>query len=367
MKFLAVILALFVSASATAQTSDERIAELEHQVRILMTERDRSTNEDHTSHGDVLSDLQPMIFADVGYSRSTRQGNQNGFSVGSVNIMLSPRLGERFKSLVELTYEYDGEELHADLERLQIGYETSFGGTLWVGRFHTPYGYLNNATHHGPHLQTAVTRPRFLRFEDDGGILPAHTVGVWYAGTSDRFKYDLYAGNGPKLKKEDTLGVLAPNVRGDDNGNTMVGANVGYRLTNELTFGAHGYRTTISDWLGGQTDQTMTGVWKLYETGRTEWMSELYNVRNDGSKNVMGFSQFGYRFGRYVPYARYDRALVRQNDPLYRNHENGESYHAESVGLRYEIDPKVAIKTEFSRVTQTQRFNEFNVQFAVRF
>ena len=64
------------------------------------------------------------------------------------------------------------------MERAQLGYSFSDALTFWVGRFHTPYGYWNTAFHHGAQIQTSVTRPLFIDFEDKGGILRAHSLGL---------------------------------------------------------------------------------------------------------------------------------------------------------------------------------------------
>ena len=51
-----------------------------------------------------------------------------------------------------------------------------------VGRYHTAIGYYNNAYHHGKWLQTAAERPHIYDFEDSGGLLPIHNVGVSVSG-----------------------------------------------------------------------------------------------------------------------------------------------------------------------------------------
>ena len=50
------------------------------------------------------------------------------------------------------------------------------------GRFHTAIGYYNTAYHHGNWLSTAEGRPIMYLFEDSGGVLPVHTVGVTMTG-----------------------------------------------------------------------------------------------------------------------------------------------------------------------------------------
>jgi len=136
-------------------------------------------------------------FADVG-AGTTTNGVRKGFTVGSLDFYLNPQLGERTKALIELNTEVDAEGgVGVDLERLQLGYTFSDSATAWLGRFHTPYGYYNTGFHHGQQIATSLRRPRFLEFEDKGGILPAHTVGAWLTGAiragDGKFTYDLTA------------------------------------------------------------------------------------------------------------------------------------------------------------------------------
>ena len=67
------------------------------------------------------------------------------------------------------------------MERLQIRYNYwTVSGWPWVGA--TPLGYWNEAYHHGALLEPTVDRPEALKFEDDGGILPVHFVGLEFSG-----------------------------------------------------------------------------------------------------------------------------------------------------------------------------------------
>jgi hypothetical protein len=144
-------------------------------------------------------------FADVGYEHSTwrRDGHRKpGFLLGNLDFFFTPNFG-RVKMLAELNFEVESDgDLVIDLERMQLGFTVSDALTAWMGRFHTPYGYWNAAFHHGAQIQT-VTRPRFLEFEDRGGILPAHTVGLWATGRvaagNGKIVYDAYIGNGGRI------------------------------------------------------------------------------------------------------------------------------------------------------------------------
>jgi len=68
-----------------------------------------------------------------------------------------------------------------ELERFQLG--LSFNSNLlWLGRFHNPIGYWNTQFHHGSFFETSISRPAIVEFEDDGGILPLHQVGLLMEG-----------------------------------------------------------------------------------------------------------------------------------------------------------------------------------------
>ena len=175
--------------------------------------------------------LQLHGFMDVGYARANGNApayDKSGFRLGTFDLYLTPQLGDRVKGLVELAFEYNHDGvLAADLERLQLGYVVSDQLTLWAGRFHTPLGYWNTAFHHGAQIQTSITRPRFMGFEDQGGILPVHTVGLWMTGKFDtrlgRVNYDAFAGNSASLRD----GTLNYNAAGYDHQDPAVGFNLG--------------------------------------------------------------------------------------------------------------------------------------------
>ncbi|MGH8134710.1 MAG: hypothetical protein ACRER4_00045 [Steroidobacteraceae bacterium] len=65
-----------------------------------------------------------------------------------------------------------------DLERFQVGWEALPNTYLWLGRFHQPASVWNTRHHHGPYLQSSITRPAIELWEDEGGVLPQHLVGL---------------------------------------------------------------------------------------------------------------------------------------------------------------------------------------------
>jgi len=153
-------------------------------------------------------------FADTYYTSTSQQNSPSGntgFKLGNLDLYIAPSFTDHIRALMEDVVEFDdwyppgayNGQPSIDIERLQIGYVVSNELTVWIGRFHTPYGYWNTAYHHGAQLQPTVMRPQFVAFEDHGGILPAHMDGIWATGHDvlgpGRITYDLYLGNGQRI------------------------------------------------------------------------------------------------------------------------------------------------------------------------
>lgn len=100
-----------------------------------------------------------------------------------------------------------------EVERLQLGV-TAGGNQIWLGRFHNPIGYWNTQFHHGPYLETSVSRPAIENYEESG-LLPMHLTGLLFEGSIERnghgWGYALAAGAGPGFTDElEPLDILDP-------------------------------------------------------------------------------------------------------------------------------------------------------------
>lgn len=340
--------------------------------------------------------LEMHGFADVGFALAGK-GHDSGARVGSLDFYLTPRFGDRVKALVELNVE-TGDDGHVgvDLERAQIGVILSDAATLWLGRFHSPYGTWNTAFHHGAQLQTAVARPRFLEFEDAGGILPAHSVGFWLTGVTKlgtgRLGYDAYLSNAPTIQLADPTqagsGVLDPGLRGADGRSASLGWNLNYEfgggIAEGLHVGLHGLTTKVGDNAASahQTRMRMFGGWAGYNENGWELLAEHYSFRNAdlraagggggaGHASRAAYVQLGRQFGLFTPYLRLERADLDQTDPYFAEQASGQSYRRIAAGLRYDLNPTTAVKFEAMRSRFVDRTasqsSELRGQLAVRF
>lgn len=324
-------------------------------------------------------------FADVGAgTRGPVDPDRKGFMVGSLDFYLTPELGERVRSLFELNFEVEESgEIATDLERAQIGYQIGDGAMLWLGRFHTPYGYYNTAFHHGQQISMALRRPRFIQFEDAGGVMPAHTVGLWFTGSrrigTGKWTYDAFVGNAQRIES----GAINMEPAGLTKGGLTVGGNVGYLpggALDGLRVGASFLTANVEDdaIATNRTRMRNYGLYAVYDTDRWENLIEVYQFNDSdrsgtsGShRSNAGFAQLAFRFDRFSPYVRYERAALKQSDAYFAAQASGGSYYRAAAGIRFDVDLSSAIKLEFGRTTETDRaeheFSDAMMQYAIRF
>ena len=146
--------------------------------------------------------LQFHGFGDIDYAADNRKGTmlngvtetgvKNSFFLGEYDLFVTSQLSEEFSVLSEVVLSGGTDnDMSLDIERLLLQYHPNSYFNVDFGRFHTALGYYNNTYHHGTWFQTAVGRPSFLQYEDSGGILPIHTVGLSFHGAIPSGKLNL--------------------------------------------------------------------------------------------------------------------------------------------------------------------------------
>jgi hypothetical protein len=309
-------------------------------------------------------------FADVGAIWSTAEDpvKRRGFSVGTLDIYLTPQFSDRVRALAEIAFEFEESGSGSvEMERLQVGYAVSDTLTLWGGRFHTPFGLWNTLFHHGAILQTSIFRPRFVEFEDKGGIMPVHLVGAWATGSSrlgaGKLSYDGYLTNAPSIRER----RLDPNEFGHGDGNTLLGFNVGYLAQESaggLKLGLHGFASTVKSFASsgatlGRTRLRTAGAYFGYDSDGWEAIGEYYRFANvdvpTRAKHASNawFVHVGHAFGPLTPFVRFERAALDPNDNYFAAQQSGRSYRRFAAGALYALDSRSAIKIELNRTSET--------------
>jgi hypothetical protein len=319
--------------------------------------------------------IELYMFGDVSaiaqHSDVVGVSNHSAFTIGELGLQITAHLAPGLVGRMESALSYNDQYgTDIDMERVYLEYRI----TNWIisaGRTHAELGYWNNAFHHGRWLQLTIARPRVLRFEDDGGMLPIHHVGVTIEHAPARGEQGLDVvlavgnGHGPTL-----LGIQ---TNADDNefkSLLMRVGGVGF-AHGTLRFGVNAMVDRISAETFGMPPmpvypllpntsmlEMITGVYFALRSERLLVFSETYNVLHQGGgkswDTTDGFVVAGMRFDKLIPYGQLE---VRRGDgatdpfynpdPMAAPEAQGPVNFVEGIaGLHYDLNPWSAIKLE---------------------
>ncbi|HEV2704770.1 MAG TPA: hypothetical protein VGV59_02530 [Pyrinomonadaceae bacterium] len=300
--------------------------------------------------------MQIQGYADVNLRASDRRGQTTSFALGQLDLFITSRLSENFSVLGELILQADESNTFSfSIHRLLINYAPRDYFNFSAGRDHTAIGYYNTAYHHGSWFQTAANRPYIFAFENAGGILPLHNVGVSVGGRIPRapfgLRYAVQVGNGRAAVATREASVQ-----------TFVDENNGKAFNVALyarPSAAPGLQTGISFYRDRRTpvatahiDETITAAHLVYRTPRYELLNEAILIRHKTRARLFQtpafYTQFSRRFGHARPYFRYQYVNAPDADPLYQPLEVGRR-NGPSLGLRYDVTEFAAFKAQYDR------------------
>jgi hypothetical protein len=344
--------------------------------------------------GPTYPNLQFHGFADVDYHYSTRNGINNAsgvpynppatragnsFYLGEFDLFLQSQLAENLSVLSEDVISA-GTDNHTgiDIERLQLTWKPSEYFNVDFGRFHTQMGYYNTAYHHGTWFQNAVNRPSFLEFEDSGGLLPVHSVGLSIHGAVPsgglNLSYYLEVANGENYA---TNGANPVQNVFDNNNNKSI--NFGLIAKPDWfpggQFGVGAYHDTVNPVGLPRTDEWIWNAHVVWHSAVWELMAEGFLLRHhvsgeDSHYSPMFYVQAARKFGKYTPYARFTYANASANDQIYTTILNqGGLHYGPSIGLRYDLSTYVALKLQYDYAIDTgySKASELTFQAAFSF
>ncbi len=323
-------------------------------------------------------------FADVSFvaehSEDATDENRDEayFAIGELDLYIVSHLADNISFFGELVFEAEDDGSYAaDVERLIIRYTFSDSWWLSAGRHHTTFGYWNLAYHHGLLLQPTIERPQAWRFEDKGGILPTHSVGVTVGGRRFSgpwtFDYRVQLVNG---RKADLEGVA---TQFDSNDQKAVAGRLS--LTRErgegvrLEFGPSIYLDTLPDdptVVGRDSSiaERTLGFHFVYGSPDLEVIAEYADLKND-VKDGADFDHPSFylvatwRRWKWKPYAGYDRMDLETGDPFFTGLVPTER---KLIGVRWDLSPFNALKMEVRRDNRgDDSIDGFAVQSAFTF
>jgi hypothetical protein len=285
----------------------------------------------------------------------------NSFQFGEVDLFLSSKLSDSLSFVSEVIFGSDAtNNWGIDIERAQLNYKPNDYFHITAGRFHTSIGYYNTTFHHGTWFQTATGRPFMFFFEDSGGILPVHMVGVSVGGlVPGTGKWNLNwiaeVGNG-----ESSVFLSNPNVNpvqnfvSDKNHKAInVAGYIKPEWIRGLQVGGNYYYDVREPVDAPHVDNTIAGLYVVYVTPTWEFLNELQVQRDhpEGSRvtfnTPLGYTQISHKMGEFRPYFRWQEVNVPNGDPLYGSVGR---FEGPSPGLRIDVTDFAALKVQYNRL-----------------
>ncbi len=361
------------SIPARAADVEQQLAEL--RVLVLDVQREnqrlreelselRSAEDASRSIASAADSSTPRLtlrgFADAGarVAREDPSGaparSLNGFGLGGVDLFATSQISDEVSALGEFVFEAHEQGTEFELERIQLAWEAHELLKLTLGRGHTRLGYWNHRFHHGSFLQTTIERPNLYGFEDDGGLLPIHFVGIEASGTWDApagaLSYALTLANGRGRTPTDVEDAVDSN-RGKSLMLSMafapgafpgfeLGANAGH---DHVPGGGSPLLTSSFDeWIyGGFAAYTLVPFELIVEA---QWLRHQ-NVAGADALSKAGYLQLAYQWGRWKPYYRFDWADIGE-ESAWLAQSPLEDTQQHIGGLRFDWLTFAAIKLE---------------------
>lgn len=307
------------------------------------------------------------LYCDLGFLYANppeAQHANSSFGFGSIDLFGTGQLSERVQVLTETVLEGSDNEIGLDQERLWASWTLNDYFYAKCGLEHLPTSRWNRIYHHGKWLQMTIERPLLARFEDDGGILAKHYVGLEVGGHVDgspgRLEYMAIVSNG-RGKTPDNRQVIFDenNAKAFDAALAFVPSPLrGLRIGGAFRFDeipadpANPARTLSIRELQGNVNLE----WKSdsNQTGQFEVLAEAillsHKDRTGGRtfNHTAAYFQTGYRITdlRLTPYVRFDLRAMRRSDPYYEPENSDLDMWEQLFGLRYDITDNAALKFE---------------------
>lgn len=312
-------------------------------------------------------------FTDFGLTAEITNSEDNStFSVGHFDLFITSEISDKVSFFAEpaLHFNTDTNATDFELERAHLTYSFSDLLNMKIGRMHTPLGYWNKAYHHGVWLQTPVFRPEIVKFEDDGGVLPLHAVGIELSGIKefDSFglEYNFNVANGRGRTKTEVQNTK------DKNDSKALNFLLGFKpnFVEGLKFGADIYYDKIPSNPGTSTrtnriNELILGGYATYFHDKIELLGELFNISHDDKTSgndfdTLGFYlQGGYKIDNFTPYWRFDFIDFGNADPYFTPDDTDIKKH--TLGLRWDVFTWNALKFEYSYADKKDKDNEHSI------
>jgi hypothetical protein len=329
----------------------------------------------------VGSIANPLVFPIVSDGCGTC-GNpltppHTSFQAGEFDLFMTSKLSDHLSFLAEIVLGPDSTNVFGpDIERYSLTYRANRYFSASAGRFHTSIGYYNTAYHHGNWFSTAEGRPIMYLFEDSGGILPVHMVGLSFTGqvpNTDQIGLHWVAEVGNGLSSNSTVAESVQNFYSDRNYKaTNLAVYIKPQFLPGIQIGGSWYHDGLNPAGVPEVRQNIESAYVVYFSSDWEFLTEAVLLSNhlegtgESFRSPMAYTQLARKFGIYRPYFRYQYVNDKYNDPV--NLLQGR-YYGPSVGVRVDFAEYAAFKLQFNHLYESRQLagNGLDAQIAFTF
>jgi hypothetical protein len=296
------------------------------------------------------------VFGDV--KAGVSNGEIPAFGLGELDFFVTSKPHQNLDVLAELVFAVNFNQTYrADVERLMATWTFDPLLRITAGRLHQALGHYNNRFHHGAFIANGIERPAVVAFEDDGGPLPVHGVGLEASGVAElgefSLGYSLAISNGRGASPAQIL-----STRDFNPAKSVLGSLTLSRIDWGLRIGVNALYDKIpaEDFADAVSkpaqDEVIVGAHVLLERARLWFLAEGYLVNHTsaalGERQLLGFfAEARVNVRPVYFYGRFD-ILKRPSeiDPFYSVDEPLASQRSVLLGVGWKIATGVVLKAE---------------------
>lgn len=336
---------------------------------------------DATAHYHRLGPVEFQGFSDFDYGRAWFEklppgglrGSPRSFNIGDFDLFTNTRISEHWNVVGELLISSDfSNEFGAELDRLLFTYTANDYFKIGFGKYDTALGFYPNEFHRARYFMTATSRPIMFSDEDNGGIIPVHSVGATATGKIPSGSLELNwvaeLANGRSASNPD---VPIQNFVDENNGKAVnVGLFIHPDWLRGLSVGASLYRDRLHPLDSPAIGQLIFEGYVAYVGRKLEWLNEAAQVRHNMQGHIFrsttSYTQLSWGFPLLRPYFRYDYQNIPSSDPIFGVLGR---LSGPSVGINRSISTYVVFKLQYGLLGERGRpsANDLTAQLAFAF
>lgn len=281
------------------------------------------------------------------------------FGLGQLDLFVTSRPHPSLNLLAEVVFEAGTDQSFiVDVERVMATWLFDPRLRVTVGRVHQAFGYYNAAYHHGAVLMNTIERPAVVAFEDEGGVLPVHAIGIelggdWALGDFS-LGYSVTVSNGRGRNPDEILNVQDLNF-----GKSVLGSLTLKHTGLGLRVGLNALYDQIPDetdengaTLRPRQEEVILGAHLLLNHDLVWFLAEGYLINHQsaalGLRRTLGFFAEGrVNFRPLWAYARFDLiGHSEEIDPFFDPAAPAESKRSALLGIGWKVASGLVLKVE---------------------